>query len=184
MARTVTTSSIGRLAGLTLVELATCLCVLSIITAIAAPSMAALLERQHAVAATNALVTQLAMARMAAISRRGTAVFCPSASGNSCDAGNDWSGGWLLFLDRDGNRRPDQPNDIVSADNTPLSRHLRLTSSTGRSQVRYLSDGRSAGTNLTISICNRSGKLLSSVVVNNAGRARSERPSKPTACPN
>ncbi len=71
----------------------------------------------------------------------------------------------------------------MSADNIPLSRHLKLTSTAGRKQVRYLPDGRSAGSNLTISICNQKGELLSSVIVNNVGRARSSRPTTPTACP-
>jgi len=68
-------------------------------------------------------------------------------------------------------------------DLAPTSRHLRVVSTTGRQQLRYLPDGRSAGTNLTISICNPKGELLGAVIVNNMGRARSERPKVPTACP-
>ena len=184
MPRNAATSASNVSRGFTLVELIACVSVLSILTAIAAPSMAALMERQRAAAATNALVTQLAMARMAAISKRGISVLCPSRNGANCDAGSDWSGGWLLFIDRDGNRQPDHAQDIISADNTPLSRHLQLRSSAGRSQVRYRPDGSSAGSNLTVSICNRKGVLLSKVVVNNSGRARSERPAQPTPCPN
>ena len=85
-------------------------------------------------------------------------------------------------IDRDGNRRPDKPEDIVQADNAPSSRHLRLISSMGRQQARYLPDGRSAGSNLTISICNVQGRLLATVVINNSGRIRSARPIKPAAC--
>ena len=177
------TASPTRHAGVTLVEMIVSILVLSILAAIATPAMGNLLEQQRAVTATNALITQLATARMTAISRRTIAVFCPSVDGRRCDAGSDWSGGWLLFLDRDGNHQPDRPEDIVSTDNTPLSRHLQLNSSAGRTQVRYRPDGGSAGSNLTVSICNRKGHLLSRVVVNNSGRARSERTSKPTACP-
>ncbi|SBV35430.1 putative type IV pilus assembly protein fimt [uncultured Stenotrophomonas sp.] len=173
----------NRHVGITLVEVIVCVCVLSISAAIALPSMAPLVERQRAISAGNALLTQLAMTRMAAITHRSHAALCPSTNSLTCNAGTDWSGGWLLFLDRDGNRRPDNVGDILHADNTPPSRHLRLTSSTGRHQVRYLPDGRSAGTNLTIAICNRKGELLSSVIVNTAGRARNSRPAHSTTCP-
>lgn len=172
-----------RQTGITLVEVIVCACVLSITAAIAAPSMDRLIERQRAIAANHNLITHLAQARMTAITRSAPVILCPSRDGATCNANTDWGDGWLLFLDRDGNRQPDYPADIVGADSTPASRHLRLTSTAGRKQVRYLPDGRSAGSNLTISICNRKGELLSSVVVNNAGRARSTRPASPTSCP-
>jgi type IV fimbrial biogenesis protein FimT len=173
----------ARLRGMSLVEMLVCVCVLAILAGVAMPSLNGLIERLRADATANTLLNNLALARMTAVSRRSTAVLCPSTDGTSCTRSTDWSAGWVLFLDRDGNRRPDKPDDIVRADVAPVTRHLRLGSSTGRQQVRYLSDGRSAGSNLTISICNARGQLLGSVVVNNAGRARSARPKKPTACP-
>jgi len=182
MARTPTASPSPH-AGITLVEVIVCTCVFSILAAIATPAMAGLIERQRAIAAENMLVTHLALTRMTAITHRSLAVMCPSSDGATCDAGTDWSGGWLLFLDRDGNRRPDQPEHILRSDRMPIPRNLRLVSSTGRPQVRYLADGRSAGTNLTISVCNTKGDLLASVIVNSAGRTRSTWPAKPTSCP-
>lgn len=169
--------------GVTLLEMIVCASVFSILAAISLPSMATLLERQRAIAATNTLVAHLSLARLTAITHSSHTVFCPSTSGTHCDAGVDWSGGWLLFLDRDGNRRPDRAEDIVRAENTALSQHLRLVSSIGRRQARYLPDGRSAGSNLTISVCNKRGELLNTVVVNNAGRIRSTRSAQPATCP-
>lgn len=174
------TSPRSRHAGFTLLELIVSICVLAILAAIAAPSLGTLLERQRAVAATNALVAHLSLARLTAITHT---VFCPSASGTGCDAGTDWSGGWMLFLDRDGNRRPDSADDIVRVERTALSQHLRLTSSSGRVQARYLPDGRSTGSNLTISVCNKRGELLNTVVVNNVGRIRSTRATPSSPCP-
>ena len=74
-------------------------------------------------------------------------------------------------------------DEILRVDLEPTSRHLRVVSTVGRQQLRYLPDGRSAGTNLTISICNKGGELLGKVIVNNMGRPRSERPKRPAACP-
>src|SRR5690606_14789533 len=90
-----------RHAGFTLLELILSTSVLALLAAIAAPSLGTLLERQRAVAATNALVTHLSLARLTAITRNSHPVFCPSNNGTNCDTGTDWSGGWMLFLDRD-----------------------------------------------------------------------------------
>lgn len=169
--------------GMSLIELLAGITMVAIVTAIAVPPMAELIERQRAISATNSLVAHLSLTRLAAVTHNSQAVLCSSADGATCRTGIDWSGGWLLFLDQDGNRRPDRPGDIVRADNTGMSRHLRLTSSIGRQQARYLPDGRSAGSNLSIHICNKRGELLNSVVVNNAGRIRSTRPARPTRCP-
>ena len=172
-----------RSAGFTLIELATTMSVVAILAGIAAPSFAGFIERQRASAAITSLMSHMALARVAAISRNQRAVLCPSSDGVHCEASTDWSTGWMLFHDEDGNRRPDGSDDILRVDLEPTSRHLRVISTVGRQQLRYLPDGRSAGTNLTLSICNRGGELLGRVIVNNMGRPRSERPAKPTACP-
>ena len=183
------TQSIGSLAmrhrnaGFTLIELVTTLSVMAICAGIALPSMEALIERQRASAAVGSLMSHMALARMAAISRNQRAVLCPSDDGLTCLSGTDWSRGWMLFLDEDGNRIPDANEEILRTDLEPTSRHLRVVSTVGRQQLRYLPDGRSAGTNLTVSICNKRSELLAAVIVNNMGRPRSERPKAPTSCP-
>ena len=172
-----------RNAGFTLIELATTMSVVAILAGIAAPSFADLLERQRASAAMNSLMTHMALARVSAITRNRRAVLCPSTDGKHCEVGTDWSAGWMLFADDDGNRMPDASDDIIRVDLEPTSRHLRVVSTSGRAQLRYLPDGRSAGTNLTVSICNQRRELLGQVIVNNVGRPRSERPKVPTPCP-
>ncbi|MDI1252040.1 GspH/FimT family pseudopilin [Thermomonas sp.] len=170
-------------AGFTLIETMISVSVLGILAGVAAPSFLELIEHQHASAAMSSLTTHMAQARMAAITYRRPAVLCPSTTGTSCDAGSDWSGGWMLFLDQDGNHQFDVTDEILRADLTPTSRHLRLPGTAGRPQLRYLPDGRSAGSNLTISVCNTKGDLLGKVIVNNGGRPRTETPKAATPCP-
>ena len=172
-----------RSAGFTLIELATTMSVVAILAGIAAPSFAGFIERQRASAAITSLMSHMALARVAAISRNQRAVLCSSSDGAHCEASTNWSTGWMLFHDEDGNRKPDANDEILRVDLEPTSRHLLVKSTTGRQQLRYLPDGRSAGTNLTVSICNKSGELLGQVIVNNVGRPRSERPKVPTPCP-
>lgn len=168
--------------GFTLIELLAGLAVLALLAALAAPSLAALLERHHALAAEHALIHHLQLARMAAITQRKPAVLCPSLDGHHCSGRNDWSIGWLVFVDRHGKRTPRDPADIVRSDIHPTTSKLRLVSTRGRSSIRYQPDGHSTGSNLTISICSKDDAMLAQVIVNNAGRARSQRPKTPRAC--
>ena len=169
--------------GFTLIELVTTVAIVGILAGVGTPSMLGFVERQRASAAVGSLMTHMAQARMTAITQRHNAVLCPSANGRHCDPGHDWSGGWMLFTDEDGNRKPDAAGDVLRVDQDPTSRHLRVVSTRGRQQLRYLPDGRSAGSNLTVSVCNHRGEVLARVIVNNAGRPRSERPKGEMACP-
>jgi len=169
--------------GYTLIEAMVAMAILAIGTTIAVPAMRELLQHQRAIAATSALTTQLQLARMAAVTYRQPAVLCPSSSGSACDSSTDWSGGWILFMDPNGNRELDPGEDVVRVESARNSRTLRLPGSQGRPRVRYMPDGRSAGSNLTISVCSSDGSLLRAVIVNNAGRPRVARPTAPTSCP-
>lgn len=157
-----------------MVELLVCICVAATLAGVAAPQFASMIERNRAVATSNAVMAQLYLARTTAVSQRTATVLCPSSNGVHCSNGTNWSKNWLMFLDGDGNGRPDAATDIIRADPQPVP-GLQLFSTAGRTRIRYLADGRSSGSNLTLSICSESGALLSKVVINNAGRARSQR---------
>ena len=172
-----------RIRGFTLVESALAATILALLAALSVPAMAALLERQRASAAMGTLSTQMQLARMAAITYRRPTVLCPSVDGLTCQGGTDWGRGWMLFLDRDGNHRPDASDEILRVESPPSRPTLRLVGTAGRPRVRYLADGRSAGSTITISVCNMKGDLLGAVIVNNMGRPRSFRPTSPAPCP-
>ena len=169
--------------GFTMIELATTVATLAVCAGIALPSMGGLLERHQASAAIASLSTHMAMARNTAITRGKATAICPTRDGTSCHAGTDWSHGWLLFLDEDGNRKVDAASDILRADMAPTAGRLAVNGTVGRYVLRYLPSGRSSGTNLTVSVCSKRGDLLGQVVVNNVGRARTARPAAATPCP-
>lgn len=173
----------ARMRGFTLVETVLATAILALLAALSLPALGTLLERQRANAAMGALSAQVQLARMAAITYRSPAVLCPSSDGGTCDGGTDWSGGWMLFLDPDGNQRPDTADEVLRVETAPDRQGVRVVGTTGRPRLRYMPDGRSAGTNLTLSVCGATGELLGAVIVNNMGRPRSFRPTAPAPCP-
>ena len=169
--------------GFTLIELLTTTSIFAILAGISLPSFSQLIESQRTASAISSLQSHMALARMAAVSRNNRTVLCPTPDGQHCTNSTDWSTGWMLFVDENGNRKPDAGDDILRVEQQPISTHLRIASSAGRQQLRYLSDGRSAGSNLTINLCNQRGQLLGKVIVNNVGRPRSERYNGAAPCP-
>lgn len=167
--------------GFSLVEALTVLAITSILLLIGVPSYAGLVESQRASSAMHLLTAHMASARSTAITYRIPTVVCPSDRAGGCRRDGDWSQGWLMFFDADGNRQPDSRQDILRDENAPIHPSLRIVSSAGRTQLRYLPDGRSAGSNLSVRLC-REDKLLAQVIVNNTGRIRSETASGSKPC--
>lgn len=169
--------------GYTLLEAMVTVSVLSILLATGVPALSALVEHLRATSALSVLVNQMSHARMAAVTYRRPTILCPSVDGMLCDRGGDWSNGWMVFVDRGDRRGPLAPLDLLLVESKPTSKHLIVRSSAGRSYLRYLPDGRSAGSNLTIRVCRQDRSGLGAVVVNNAGRPRIERGPGAGPCP-
>lgn len=167
--------------GFTLIELLVTASIIAITLTLAAPSFGNLLKRQRGITASNLLVAHLNLARSRAITHRSIVAACPSADGSSCLTAPDWTAGWLVFMDADGNRRPDQPSHIVASETRRTDSDIRITSSAGRNQARYLPDGRSAGSNLTITTC-IDNRQSTQIIINNTGRIRLARPNPPAPC--
>lgn len=167
--------------GFTLVELMMATALVATLLAVGLPPLGDALRRQRVTASMQMLMADMAMARNTAVMRGQQVVLCPSAGGTECAGGLDWSRGWLVYVDADGNRRPDAPADLLRATAAPGGADgLKLTSS--RPYLRYQADGRSAHSNLTLSVC-AGTSLEGRLVVSNLGRVRSERPIDPAGCP-
>ncbi len=167
--------------GFSLAEAMTALAVATLLMVVGVPSYQAMVENQRLSSARHLLTAHISSARSTAISYRIPTVVCPSDRAGGCRTDGDWSHGWLMFFDPDGNRQPDSRQDILRDENAPIHPSLRIISSKGRPQLRYLPDGRAAGSNISVRLC-RNGKLLARVIVNNVGRVRSENASGSTPC--
>ena len=168
-------------AGFTLVEALTTLAAAALTLTVALPTFSGVIERNRTTATLHQLSADMAMARTSAIVQRRQVVVCPKAGDQRCSELADWSLGWLVFTDADGNRQPDAPADVLRITDAPGGAgRLQLLSS--RPFLRYQVDGRSAHSNLTVHVCS-GGLLQGQVVVNNHGRARTARPQRETTCP-
>ncbi|MET0580798.1 MAG: Tfp pilus assembly protein FimT/FimU [Pseudoxanthomonas sp.] len=167
--------------GFSLMEMLVVMAVSAIGLAIGVPSYRGLMDSQRVSSAMHLLTAHIASARNTAITYRIPTVVCPSDRAGGCRMDGDWSQGWLMFFDADGNRQPDSREDVLRDENAPIHSSLRLLSSSGRPQLRYLPDGRSAGSNLSVRLC-RDDILLGQVIVNNVGRVRGERVSGSKPC--
>lgn len=167
-------------AGLSLIELLATLVIAAAALAIVLPAFTGTLERIRVSATLHQLSADLAMARSTAIMRRAQVVVCPRTADSRCRDGSDWSHGWIVFTDDDGNRQPDDDAHILRVTDPPAHRSLAIDST--RRFLRYQRDGRSAHSNQTVRVCSGE-RLAGTVVVNNLGRVRSARPVKETPCP-
>ncbi|WP_341678971.1 GspH/FimT family pseudopilin [Niveibacterium sp. SC-1] len=129
----------GHLRGFTLIELMIAVTVFAIGVAIAIPNFATLIAGRKLTTAASNLRADLSFARIEA-TRRGRSVgVCPadvrSGTASACGGSTDWSNGWLVYADANGNGSLDggetvlrvrPPEKAISA--TPLSSEGTLAS--------------------------------------------------------
>lgn len=102
----------GKEGGFTLVEMMVALLVLAVLIAISAPGLSNLIKNNRMLSHLYGMRAALNGARSEALSQRNFVTLCRSVDGVSCSAG-DWNTGFIAFLDDDGDRAVDDPNDQV-----------------------------------------------------------------------
>lgn len=157
-----------RMRGISLLQFVLALLLVAILSGVAAPALArAYLRAQFAHAALALADSALTAARIA-VATRTAAVICPGRHG-ACEEHSNWSDGWLVFADLDGDRRFG-PGDTLLHRQPAFAGGVALTSNLGRKRVVFHADGDSAGSNLTFVVCARSQALGQRLVLSNAGR--------------
>ena len=155
--------------GFTLIELLIAACVVAILAAIAMPGFTGAIEASHASSARAALLASYLSAVDNATSSGSHAVLCPSSDGNACTGNLDWSGGWIVFLDRNGDYEHQAGEPIVSQQGA-LAGKVRLHSTIGRTKIVIQPSGGNAGSNVTYTLCDgRGAAMAESLVLSNRG---------------
>lgn len=171
--------------GATLAELAVVLAIAAVLSAVAAPDLGALLRAQQLKAASGELRDAILHARAQAIARNDKVKLMPRDP-----LGADWAQGWTVFIDRDGDRQPGPPDEVLVV-HGPLPAGLRVqfsfTSSAPPQYIAYNGAGRSCSD--TSSAAARLGTLslfhggqTRRIKINMLGRVRLCNPARDDGC--
>jgi len=163
--------------GFTLVELIVTITILGLLLVIAVPSFKSFTSTNAAKTAANDLVTAFNLARVEAISRGQNVSVCKSATKFSCATTGDWSQGWIVFTDADGDGTVDggAGDTVLRVFDGPrvpttMSGNIKVSK-----RVTYASSGFFAGGfNGTITVTS-SGKTYE-VITSTIGRVRINKP--------
>lgn len=161
-------------AGVTLVELLIVLVLAGILLGVAAPAFHQTLQRLRMQAAVNDLLAAIDLTRSQALARGGKVLMAPLEP-----SGSNWQGGWAVFLDHNGNRRPDDGELLYRHD--PLRPDItitsKFTSGNAPTYVAYNAAGRTCSA--TSSVTARWGTLsltqgnnARNIKINMLGRVR------------
>lgn len=166
--------------GVTLIELMIALAVLAVLATVGVPSMAGLLAETRMTSKSNVLMAHVQFARHSAVMLRSNVLACPSLDQLNCTGGNRWDQGWIVFVDRNNNRQPDHPDDILRV---VAAEPRLLIHSAGRHRLRFQPSGTAYGSTITIRICDPKARANPrAVVVSNPGRPRVSRDIPPGDC--
>ncbi len=93
--------------GFTIIELLVILSLIAILSALAGPPLINFVKNNRLTASVNGLVSDLNFSRNEAIKRGGFVSVCACSNVGTanplCSGSSDWSNGWLIFADSDGN---------------------------------------------------------------------------------
>jgi len=160
-------------AGVTALELMVTLAIAAVLLATGVPSFRQYLHRQHVKAAVTRLHHDLMAARAAAVHRNAIVIACPGDPGSGCAEGSDWSGGWIIFEDNDGDLGLSGAEAVMR--HGQLAERVRIEATAGRRRLRFFPDGSAPGSNVSISLCGPNGPPdARRLVVSNIGRIRRE----------
>jgi type IV fimbrial biogenesis protein FimT len=178
--------AMNRRAGLTLIELLVVLAVAAILFGVAAPAFQLSLQRLRLQAAANDLQAAIDLTRSEAMARGHKVMMAPLEL-----AGANWQSGWSVFVDRNGNRRPDPGEPLIyqhDALRPDLSVTARFTAGGTPDYIAYNAAGRAcrADNSLTArwgTLSLKQGGHTRNIIINMLGRVRVCDPeSEPSTC--
>lgn len=174
-----------RQAGATLIELLAVLGIMAILGALAAPGMHDMLEARRLDSAAVDLFGAIDLTRSQAIARGDQVQLVPLEP-----KGADWSQGWVVFVDADGDRRPG-PGEEIIASHGPVAEGIvfsfNFTSNKLPHYIAYSASGRSCRDTSSLAarwgtISLHQGGNIRRIKINMLGRSRMCRPERDASC--
>lgn len=169
-----------RTQGISLIEVMIAVLALTVLTAIAVPAFASIADRVRIARLQTDLSDAFLTANRLAVAGGRATVLCPSGGAAGCDDGSDWSSGWLLFADVDGDRRFGGGDTFIRRGGAAGG--LRVSTTGGRPRIVFQPDADSAGSNATFTVCAPGSGRSGTLVLANSGHFRLLKPDPgPTA---
>ncbi len=162
-----------------LLELLICLSISSIILSVATPSLQAAIQNNQKTQTVNQLLGTLQFARGSAIFGRSTIGVCAGA--DACSDTLTWRNHLLVFADANQNGQLDLDEELLRTDNLPNDLAWHWSNFRDRNYLQFEQDGTTRALNGTLTLC-RGGQPLKQIVINLAGRLRTQAPPANTQC--
>ncbi len=159
-----------RHSGFTLYEMLLTLTLVAILVGLGLPSFTEIAANSRLRTEIDALFHAIHLARKESIMRRSVVSICPSFDGLTCQPGKDWSGGWIMFNNRDRDEPPriDQSEPILQVH--AVGENVRITANRRGFTLRAT---QKRATNGTIVVCDTAGRVAPrALVVSYTGRPR------------
>jgi type IV fimbrial biogenesis protein FimT len=161
--------------GFTLIELVVVLAISAVMMSVALPDLRQMIRSQQLKAAVHDLFGAVELTRTQAIARGGKVLLVPSG-----DAALDWSGGWVVFVDQDGDRRPGDGEEVIMRHGPPAAGIVvdaAFSSQQGAPYLAYNSTGRSCSDTSSLAarwgtLSMADGRQTRRIKINMLGRAR------------
>lgn len=160
--------------GFTLIELMVTIAVLGILLSIAIPSFQNMVLNSRITAQANQAITALNYARSEAVKRAAPVTVCSTNGGAACAGSTNWSTGWMVFADADGDGTVDAGEAVLrvwpalgGGNTLNAGAHLRVT---------FTATGFATGFNDTFRLCDSRGKdHARAIIINAMGRSYVEK---------
>jgi len=161
--------------GFTLMELLIAVALISIVTALAIPSMRSFSQNDRLTTNINTMIGHLAYARSEAVKRSVQVSICASVVATNCTGGN-WEDGWIVYVDSDSNGSFSEDianGEVILRANQAMDGGNKFSPTANyASQVTYDNRGFVTATGGFLLCDNRNGAFGKTITISNTGRVR------------
>lgn len=162
--------------GFTLIELMVTIAVLAILLSVAIPNYQSMVLTNRMAAQANQVITALNYARSEAVKRGTTATVCSTSGGAACAGSTNWSTGWMVFADANGDGTVGAGEAVLRVWPALNTGNTLNAGDLNPERVTYTSTGFATGFNKTFRLCDTRGKAdARAIVINAMGRSYVEK---------
>ncbi|WP_299873246.1 GspH/FimT family pseudopilin [uncultured Cocleimonas sp.] len=175
-------SKIRNNSGFTLIEMIVTVTIVAIFASIAVPSFSQLIKSNKETTTTNEFISSLVLARSEALKRSRDIIVCSSDDQVNCNGGTDFSDGWIVYTDCNGDGLPtatavDCNDDLLEEEQEVIKVHNgfhKMFINNAANNITFQFSGRiAAPTTFNLGHESDTTDIKKQVIINRVGRIRS-----------